>query len=272
ATADIVIDCTGTYGNHNWAGQGGIPALGELAASEQIEYGLPDVLGRDREHYAGRRVLVVGAGYSAATSVAALAELANLAPGTDVIWITRGAPNECAPGPIAVVPGDRLAQRERLARAANALAAGTGPVTYRPGTLVDAIQSSAAQKRFEVKLSGQYAGTIEVERIIANVGYRPANGLYAELQVHECYASQGPMKLAAALQGQSSADCLDQRGQGPATLLNPERDFYVLGAKSYGRSSKFLLSVGREQIRELFTIIGDRADLNLYATVGKHVP
>jgi hypothetical protein len=80
------------------------------------------------------------------------------------------------------------------------------------------------------------------------------------------------MKLAAAILGQSSADCLDQRTQGPATLLNPEPDFYIIGSKSHGRGSKFLLSLGREQIRELFTIIGDRADLNLYATVGKRLP
>ncbi|MCH2596219.1 MAG: NAD-binding protein, partial [Pirellulales bacterium] len=31
--ADVVIDCTGTYGNHNWLGQGGISAVGEVAAS-----------------------------------------------------------------------------------------------------------------------------------------------------------------------------------------------------------------------------------------------
>ena len=74
------------------------------------------------------------------------------------------------------------------------------------------------------------------------------------------------MKLAVSLSGRESADCLDQTSAGPETLLNPEPDFYVLGAKSYGRDSRFLISVGLDQIRELFTIIGDRPDLNLYAT------
>jgi thioredoxin reductase len=271
ATADIVIDCTGSYGNHNWAGQGGIPAPGELAAAEQIEYGLPDVLGRDREQYAGRRVLVIGSGYSAATSIVALAQLAASAPGTVITWITRGPSEENSPGPIALVAGDRLSERDSLARAANALARDAVTVNHWPRTLVDAIQWQATSGRFDVKLSGQHAGAIEVERIVANVGYRPDNRLYAELHLHECYASQGPMKLAAALVGQTSADCLDQHVAGPQTLVNAEPDFYVLGAKSYGRNSKFLLSIGREQIRELFTIIGDRADLNLYATVGKHL-
>jgi hypothetical protein len=110
---------------------------------------------------------------------------------------------------------------------------------------------------------------LEVDRIVANVGYRPDNRLWSELQVHECYATGGPMKLAAALTAETSADCLDQKSCGPQALLNPEPDFYVLGAKSYGRNSKFLISVGLEQIRDLFTILADRAELDLYANMAK---
>lgn len=288
ATADVVIDTTGTYGNHHWAGEGGIPALGEQAAAERIEYGLPDVLGADRDKYAGRRVLLVGAGYSAATNAIALAELAASAPGTQTTWITRRPlARRSSGGPIAIIAGDRLPERDRLARAANALAAGGGgPLVHWPATAIERVEllaggplagSPTALGRegempatgFTMTLSGQHGGAIEVDRIIANVGYRPDNRLYAELQVHECYASGGPMKLAAALMRTPSADCLNQTAQGPETLLNPEPDFYILGSKSYGRNSQFLLSVGHEQIRELFSIIGDRADLNLYATTGK---
>src|SRR5262249_8150577 len=38
--ADIVLDCTGTFGSHRWVGDGGIPAVGELAAESHIAYGL----------------------------------------------------------------------------------------------------------------------------------------------------------------------------------------------------------------------------------------
>jgi len=273
ATADVVIDATGTYGQHNWVGRGGIPAPGEIGAQERIEYELADVLGRDRGRYAGCRVLLVGAGYSAATSAVALAELAASSPGTQVTWITRGESDTTLAVPITLVPNDKLPERDRLARAANALVgAADGPVTHWPDTLVEAIEWQPAAEKFSVTLAGRHGGVLEVERIIANVGYRPDNRLYAELHVHECYATQGPMKLAAALLGQASADCLDQQIQGPASLFNPEPDFYIIGSKSHGRGSKFLLSLGREQIRELFTIIGDRVDLNLYATVGKRLP
>ncbi|HQU43580.1 MAG TPA: FAD-dependent oxidoreductase [Pirellulales bacterium] len=267
AAADVVIDAGGTFGNHNWAGASGIPAPGEIAAADAIEYGLPDVSGRDRERYTAKTTLLVGDGYSAATSVVALAELARQQPGTQTIWITRR--HREGAGPVPLLENDRLAERDRLARAANALAGGaSAAVEYRPGTVIDAIHRDAATSRLSVRLSGIQAGTVDVDRIIANVGYRPDTRLYSELQVHQCYASDGPMKLAAALLGQTSADCLDQTSLGPSTLVNPEPDFYILGSKSYGRNSRFLFSVGLAQIRDLFSIIGDRADLDLYRVFG----
>src|SRR5205085_10991762 len=38
--ADVVLDCTGTYGRHRWLGDGGIPAVGEAAAEGHIADGL----------------------------------------------------------------------------------------------------------------------------------------------------------------------------------------------------------------------------------------
>ena len=77
------------------------------------------------------------------------------------------------------------------------------------------------------------------------------------------------MKLAAQLMAQlgTSVDCLDQRSCGPESLINPESNFFILGSKSYGRGAPFLLSLGLEQIRDVFTIIGEREDLDLYATM-----
>lgn len=264
-TADAVIDASGVFGHANYMGHGGLPAVGEIALHEQIEARLPDISGKHRETYAGKHTLLSGAGYSAATNLVALAQLAREAPGTRITWITRREASAAAGGPIDSIAGDRLPQRAEVARQANALVADpTSGVTYWPATAVEKIEPG-----FTVTLSGAHAGTVECDRIIANVGYRPDHSLYEELQVHECYASQGPMKLAAALLGQASADCLDQQTCGPQSLLNPEPNFYILGAKSYGRKSNFLLSIGLQQIREVFTIIGDRPTLDLYAGAHK---
>ena len=267
--AQAVIDCTGTYGHPNWLGQGGIPAVGEQASAARIEYGLPDVLGRDQSRYAACHTLVVGAGYSAATTVVNLAKLAARQPETRLTWLTR---RTAADGPLRRIPNDRLAHRDELALHANTLANdASSPVTHLGGAGITAVDLDPATDQWTVQLSGGDRSSIQVDRIVANVGYRPDNQLYSELQVHECYASGGPIKLAAQLLAQSSADaaadCLDQTSCGPESLQNPEPNFYILGSKSYGRRSQFLLAIGLEQIRELFTLIAGREDLNLYAAM-----
>lgn len=262
AEADVVLDCTGTYGQHRWMGDGGIPAVGETAAEPQVAYGLEDVLGERQAHYAGRSVLVIGSGYSAATTVCNLAALAESHPATWVIWLARKANTQ----PIKRQAGDPLRERDRLAVRANSLATrGDGNLEFHPQSLVEIVEWLGADKGFRVTARcGGKPRTFEVERVIANVGYTPDNGLYRELQVHECYASLGPMNLAAALAKHAGADCLTIPAQGAAVLRNPEPNFYILGMKSYGRNPHFLLRTGFEQVRDVFTLITGKADLDLY--------
>ncbi|MDH3719213.1 MAG: hypothetical protein OES79_13930, partial [Planctomycetota bacterium] len=234
-------------------------------AAPGIAYDLPDILGQQREHYAGRHTLLIGAGYSAATSALALADLVRQVPQTRVTWVTRRAGSADQHGPLPSIPNDRLAERDRITRQANALAnSRREDFRHIAGMTVEAVEALDGDAGFNVRLVGDGpAESLHADRIIANVGYRSDTRLFAELQVHLCYATDGPMKLAAALSG-NSADCLDQVGGGPESLLTSEPNFYVLGSKSYGRNSKFLISIGLQQIRDLFTIIGDREDLDLY--------
>jgi thioredoxin reductase len=260
--ADVVLDCTGTYGQHRWLGDGGIPAIGETAAAPHIAYHLDDVLGERRGHYAGKTILLAGGGYSAATMASNLAALAESDQGTWTIWLAR------CPGtqPLKRLPNDPLKERDRLAARANNLATRTdGNVEFHAQSTIDAVECASPDKGF--KVTARVAGkprTWEVDRVIANVGYTPDNQLYRELQVPECYATLGPMSLAAALLKHAGGDPVSVPPQGATVLRNPEPNFYILGAKSYGRNSRFLLRVGFEQVREVFTLIAGRADLDLY--------
>jgi thioredoxin reductase len=260
--ADVVLDCSGTYGQHRWLGDGGIPAAGETAAAPQIAYGLEDILGERRGHYAGKNVLVIGGGYSAATTVSALVDLAEKHPDTWVIWLTRGTSTQ----PIHRYPADPLRERDRLAVRANTLATrAEGNVEFHRQTFVEAVEQTGKDQGFKVRArSAGKVRTWEVERLIANVGYTPNTDVYRELQVHECYASLGPMALAAALLGQRGEDCLKQTSHGAQTLSNPEPGFFILGAKSYGRNSNYLVRVGFEQVRDAYTLITGKHDLDLY--------
>ncbi len=73
--------------------------------------------------------------------------------------------------------------------------------------------------------------------------------------MHECWATSGPVKLAAALLSSLSAGCLAQTSQGVDVLRNPEPDFVILGEKSYGRTSTFLMRVGWQQVDEVFSLL-----------------
>ena len=66
-------------------------------------------------------------------------------------------------------------------------------------------------------------------------------------------------KVAAESSGDASAagDCLKQAAPGPELLTTPEPNFYVLGAKSYGRSSAFLLMLGHKQVQAVVGLLTD---------------
>jgi thioredoxin reductase len=258
--ADVILDCTGTYSRPNGLGDGGLPALGEAKVRSQIAFGLEDILGDKRNHYADRTTLVIGGGYSAATTVGLLATLAEKHPATWAIWLARNPKSQ----PLRRFANDPLRERDQLAVRANNLATrGDANVEFRPSASVESIEVAGPDGSFRVR--GQVAGkptTWDVERIIANVGYSPDTDLYRELQIHECYATLGPMSLAAQLK--PGSDCLTAPSTGPASLRCPEPNFYILGAKSYGRNSSFLMRTGFEQVRDVFTLITGKADLDLY--------
>ena len=249
-TADVVIDATGTWGHPNTLGDGGIPAPGERALAGEIRRDIPD-LSTEREDWAGRTVLLAGAGHSAQTAVRALAELAREAPGTRVVWALRNP----EPG-WGTHEGDPLPTRAGLAAAAAELAGGASPaVETRRGTVVEEI--AKPDGRFEVVLRND-AGPerVAVDRVLALTGSVGDPGIYRQLQVHECYATCGPMKLSAALLGAGGGDCLAQTTHGADTLTNPEPGFFILGAKSYGRNNTFLMRIGWEQVGEVFGLLG----------------
>jgi hypothetical protein len=187
--------------------------------------------------------------------------LAKKHPSTWIIWLARSAGSQ----PIRRVMSDPLRERDLLASRANMLATrGEGNVEFHAGAVVEAVEHSGKDGFLVTARVAGTSRTWEVDRVIANVGYEPDNRLYRELQVHECYASLGPMALASALLKHAGGDCLTVGAQGAQALKNPEPNFYLLGMKSYGRSPNFLLRTGFEQVREVFTLITGKPDLDLY--------
>ncbi len=247
--ADAVIDATGTYGNPNRLGDGGIDAPGERVLENRITRTLEPI-----EQLAGRAVLLTGAGHSAQTAAVALAELACHAPGTRVVWALRRR------DPVFKLPEDPLRARDALHTEAEKLVRGASrSVDVRRGVVTDALAiGDSGQVR--VTLRNGEAQHVDVDHILALNGGAPDASLYRQLQIHECYASLGPMNLAAQLlaRGDGAANCLEIAPTGPEALLNPEPGFFILGAKSYGRNSQFLLRTGWEQVNAVFDTLLDQ--------------
>ncbi len=223
-TADVVLDCTGTYGTPNWLGDGNIPAVGEQAARPHIAFGLEDVAGERKGYYAGRSILLVGDGYSAATTICRLAELAEEHPATWVFWVTRGGRGQ----PLPRIANDPFRERDRLAVRANSLATRCdGNLEFHPQTVLDEVTCHGPDNGFRVvgRTNGKPVSW-EVERVIGNVGYRADPTLAATLGRDE----PGYFVLGSKAGGSGFLlrDSLEQIRQAFARItLQPKLDLYA---------------------------------------------
>jgi len=240
--ADVVLDCTGTWHNPNPTGDGGIPALGERALGDRVVRRIPVVT----PEWGGRSVLLVGAGNSAQTVARELA-----AVGARLVWAVR------RPAPTwGAVESDPLPARAALVASSRRLAAGEVPgVEVVTGVVVEEMRPAGGQ--IAVVLRDRDGGRREVvvDEVVSMTGAVGDSRLYRQLQVHECYASEGPMALAATLLGSEGGDCLAQVSAGADALRNPEPRFFVLGSKSYGRNNTFLLRIGWEQVDDVLGVL-----------------
>lgn len=271
--AQAVIDASGSYANPNPMGAAGVPAAGERAAASRIVYGIPDATGADRERYAGKRVMVVGAGHSAMNALLALADLAKEAPDTTATWVVRrpsvesvfgGGENDELPargrlgaelrrlvadGRFQVVTGFRTA-RVTLTTDGVVVAGATDGVVLNGAT--DRVVLNGATDAGELTLS-------PVDEVIVATGGRPDLSMLSELRLSLDPAVEAPTALAPLIDPNVHS-CGTVRPHGEAELRHPEPGFYLVGSKSYGRAPTFLMLTGYEQVRSIAAALaGDMA-------------
>ncbi|MSR30155.1 MAG: monooxygenase [Gemmataceae bacterium] len=248
--ADIVLDCCGVYSQHRWIGAGGIPAVGERGWQSQISYWLDDILGSRAAHFADKTTLLVGAGYSAATSLLSLLELSKKHPATWVIWAVRGIQSQ----PIRRFPSDPFKERDRLAARVNHLAARCdGNMEFFNHVSVESLESLGPDKGFKVVAMVQGKKVQwDVDRVLGLVGYSPDNDMYKELQIEEDPFTLGTGGMGPALAKVSKGALPFGLEMKLEMLKQPEPGYFVLGAKSFGRDSNFFIKNGFNQVREVF--------------------
>ena len=236
-----MIDASGTWHKPNPMGANGLPAMGERGLKGRIVYGVPDV--KNGFRYAGKRVLVVGSGHSALHALLDLMSLKDSA--AQMIWAMRGSNLQKVYGGgehDALPARGQLGSRIRAAVAA-------GRVDMAASFRIARVEDAAGTLRVEGEMNGK-KHTVAVDEIIVCAGARPDLDMLGELRLDLDPAVESSRALAPLIDPNIHS-CGTVRPHGEAELRQPEKDFYILGMKSYGRAPTFLLATGYEQARSV---------------------
>ena len=246
--ARVVIDASGTWANPNPLGASGLPAAGEAEIRDRLAYGMPDILGVQRERYAGKRVAVVGAGYSAINVLLDLTKLGEKADA--LLWVVRGKN-------MAKIYGggdaDELAARGKLGQHLKRLV-DSGRVTLVTGFATEAIARSGADIILSGSVDSQPVGLPAVDEVIVATGQRPELAMTRELRL-ELDPWLESVKVLGPMIDPNLHSCGSVSPHGHRALSHPEPGFYTIGVKSYGRAPTFLLLTGYEQARSVAAAI-----------------
>ncbi|MGI9471191.1 MAG: NAD(P)-binding domain-containing protein [Rubripirellula sp.] len=238
-----VMDASGTWTTPNPLGAGGVPADGEQDFQPHIRYGMPDILGRERMRYAGKRVLVVGSGHSAIGSVLSLQQLKTEEPTTSIAWaIRRSDPTKLWGGGSA----DEIVERGALGTRVHDSVT-SGVVTLLTGTSISALKQHPEGIEV-VDVDG--VGQVVVDEIIVAAGARPDLSMLRELRIELDIPTEAAKTLGPMIDPNHHS-CGSVAPHGAAELRHPETGFYMVGMKSYGRAPTFLLRTGYEQVRSV---------------------
>ena len=250
-TARAVIDASGTYETPNSLASSGLAPLGLADVADRISHALPDVLGRDRDRFAGKHTTVVGAGHSAANTLLALAELAEQEPDTRVTWLLRNA----SAVRVTSSDDDELAARATIGRRVERFVA-VGRIE-----VVERFEISRVGRTDDgVRLYGARAGApaqYDTDVVVNATGFRPNLDMLREIRLELDDIVEAPRRLAPLIDPNVHT-CGTVEPHGFAELEHPEPAFFLAGMKSYGRAPTFLLATGYEQVRSITAwIAGD---------------
>jgi thioredoxin reductase len=253
--ARAVIDASGTWRNPSPLGASGLRVPGENELDGAIRYGVPDVLRADQAEYAGRRILVIGGGHSAANVVLDLAQLAVQEATTRIIWAVRSQS-------LARIFGggdaDKLPARGKLGSDLKSLveAGGLSIVTgFSAEHIERTVEGIVVTGRMQAGLRPLHA----VDRVIASTGQRPNLEMTRELRLDLDPWLESP-RLLAPMIDPNVHSCGTVPPHGYRELSHAEPDFFTIGIKSYGRAPTFLMATGYEQARSVTAYLaGDQA-------------
>lgn len=243
--ADGVIDASGTWYSPNPIGADGLPVAGEEEHSKYIAYGIPDVLGKDKETYKGKRSLVLGGGHSAINIALDILRLKEEDAQTKLIWgLRRNKIEKLLGGGI----NDQLPARGALGTAAKQ-AIDDGALDLLAPLHITKISKHQDGLHVET-LVDDSPKTLHVDRIVVAAGFRPDLHMLRELRLDLDEVVEAPRTLAPMIDPNLHS-CGTVRPHGVDELSHPDENFFIAGMKAYGRAPTFLMLTGYEQVRSI---------------------
>jgi hypothetical protein len=206
---------------------------------------MPDITGADRRKYLGKRILVAGSGYSAVGNLVACGELIDLDPRTKVFWALRSNDITRALGKSP----DRYSQSQRLKNQLGALLDAEKIEVLSPFELEE-VEADGSGALVVHGRAAEKQCSISVDHIISATGVRPDFSMFSELWL-ELNPAFECAKGVANLIDPATHSCGSIKLHGVNELAHPEPNFFIVGMKSYGRASTFLLPNGYEHARSV---------------------
>lgn len=241
--ARAVIDATGTWSQPNPINADSIWTKEERELKQHIYYGIPDIQGEHKERYKNKRVAVVGGGHSAINTIL---ELSQLNDEVEITWIMRKKNVEDAYGG---EDKDALEARGELGSRIHQLVDAGQVKVYTPFLIHHLLKTNDG-----IGITGESNGNeitlSPVDEIIANTGSRPDFSFIREIRLSIDTATESVEALAPLIDPNLHS-CGTVRPHGEEVLRQPEKDFYIVGMKSYGRAPTFLMATGYEQVRSI---------------------
>lgn len=253
--AKAVIDASGTWNQPNPIGSGGVSAAGEEAIKNQIYYGIPNVKKESLDRYKNKNVVVVGGGHSAINVLLDLADVQENYPDTRLNWILRKDTIELVYGG---KEDDALEARGALGIRIEKLVNRGRLNVYTPFRILKLEKDQQNKIAIHGKLREEDVSIDQVDEIISNTGSRPNLDMIREVRIDLDSSLESVFDLAELIDPNIHS-CGTVRPHGEKELRHPEKDFYIVGSKSYGRAPTFLMATGYEQVRSIVAYLaGDK--------------
>lgn len=243
--AKVVIDSSGTWKNPNPMLSNGIWTKSEQALKDRIYYGIPNVHELENR-YKNKTIMVIGSGHSAINALLDLVELKEKYQNTVIHWVLRKKHVKEAYGG---QENDGLQARGELGIKIQKLV-DSKQINVLTPFYINGVREVNRKISVTGELNTEESVISGIDEIVVSTGFRPDVTYLNEIRLSVDSAVESVEALAPLIDPNIHS-CGTVRPHGEEELRQPEKNFYIVGIKSYGRAPTFLLSTGYEQVRSV---------------------